>query len=197
LQGDRDLIEALRQGSNAAWTELVNRYIKLVCHVVRRSLSAYSRGVAEQDVEDLAYELFSSLVRDNYRVLGTIGPPYDLKAWLAISARRRAIDFVRRKKIAAVSLDESREDEDRALRTAVAAPPAVDAGAPTAQAAALVRALGSLSPKERLIVQLFYLNGKKYREIAKMTGVNINSISPTLTRAVEKMQKYVSESERA
>lgn len=55
------------------------------------------------------------------------------------------------------------------------------------------QALGSLAAKERLVVQLFYLKGKKYREIARITGMNINSISPTLMRAVEKMQKYLEE----
>jgi len=191
---DKDLVEALRQGSNDAWQELVNRYIKLVYHVVRRTLSAYGRGNADADVEDIAFDLFQSLVRDGYRVLATIGAPYDLKAWLAISARRRAIDFVRRKRIAPVSLDGSREDEDVTLGNVVAAPEVEpETVADPERQRAVREALVALTPKERLVVQLFYLKGRKYREIAKMTGINVNSISPTLMRAVEKMQKFLAE----
>jgi len=190
LTGEQELIEALRQGQNAAWTELVNRYIKLVLHVVRRTLSMYGRGANEQDVEDVAHDLFTFLCRDNYRALGTIGAPYDLKAWLAISARRRAIDFVRKKRTASVSLESARGDQ-MTLGDVVAAKPEADAPDLGAQHSAIAEALGTLSPKERLIVQLFYLKGMKYKEISKITGVNMNSISPTLLRAVEKMQKVM------
>lgn len=192
MTGDRELIEALRQGSNDAWTELVNRYLKLVCHVVRRTLSTYGRR-NEQDVEDVAHEFFTHLCRDQYRALATIGAPWDLKAWLAIGARRRAIDHVRKRQPASVSLETRQNEDGMALSEAVAAKPAAEAD-PAEQQAAVAEALGSLSPKERLIVQLFYLKGLKYKEISKITGVNMNSISPTLMRAVEKMQKRVASS---
>jgi len=191
---DQDLVEALRQGQNAAWQELVNRYIKLVYHVVRRTLSAYGRGAAEADVEDVTFDLFQSLVRDGYRALAAIGAPWDLKAWLAISARRRAIDFVRRRRVANVSLDESREDEDVTLGNVVAAKTVEeDALLDPARQRAVRESMVALSAKERLVVQLFYLKGRKYRDIAKVTGMNANSISPTLMRAVEKMQKFLAE----
>ncbi len=193
--GDRELVEALRQGRNEAWAELVKLYLKLVYHVVRKTLGTYGRGTSDQDVEDITNDLFESLVRDNYRVLGTIGEPYDLKAWLAISGRRRAIDFVRKKRIASVSLDESKEDSDLRLGSALAAPSEAGEG-DSLQAeykTAVNDSLGALNPKERLVVQLFYLNGKKYREISRITGIKQNSISPTLMRAVEKMQKYLSD----
>jgi RNA polymerase sigma-70 factor (ECF subfamily) len=189
LDGDRSLIEALRQGQNAAWTELVNRYLKLVLHVVRRTLSMYRRGTNDEDAEDVAHEFFTYLCRDQYRALGMIGAPYDLKAWLAIGARRRAIDFVRKKRLASVSLEAGRSGDNMTL--AEAAAPETKEPDLGGQQAAVAEALGTLSPKERLIVQLFYLKGLKYREIAKITGVNMNSISPTLARAVEKMQKVM------
>ena len=107
--GDKELIEALRRGQNSAWSELVDRYVRLVHHVVRKTLAGYSRGRIDQDVEDITHDLFQSLVKDDYRALGTIEAPYDLKAWLAISARRRAIDFARRRKLAAVSLDQAQD----------------------------------------------------------------------------------------
>jgi RNA polymerase sigma-70 factor (ECF subfamily) len=191
--GDQELIEALRRGQNSAWAELVEKYIRLVHHVVRNTLACYSRVRLDQDVEDIAHDLFQALVRDNYRVLGTIEAPYDLKAWLAISARRRAIDFARKRKLAAISLDQAREDNVALGATAPAASPGTDEAPPEEQNLAVHESLAILSAKERLVIQLFYLDGKKYREISRITGMNMNSISPTLARAVEKMQKYLTD----
>ncbi|MBI2898807.1 MAG: sigma-70 family RNA polymerase sigma factor [Planctomycetes bacterium] len=186
--GDRELIEALRRGSQEAWAELVDRYLRLVCHVARRTLAAWCRGAVDQDVEDIANDLFQSLVADGYRVLGTIGPPYDLKAWLAISARRRAIDFVRKRRGAAFSLDEGDEDDPATAET-LAARPEADPRQEAEMRTAVLDAMAELTPRERVVVRLFYLQGRKYREISRITGINTNSISPTLTRAVEKIQK--------
>jgi len=192
--GDKELIEELRRGNKSAWAELVELYLKLVYHVVRKTLATYGRARAEEDVEDVAHDLFQSLVKDNYRALGSIREPYDLKAWLAISARRRAIDFVRKKRVAVTSLDETREGNEPGLMAAVAAPDGSgDDPLRDEYRAAVQESLSALNARERLVVQLFYLKGKKYREIAHMTGVNANSISPTLTRAVEKMQKYLTD----
>jgi RNA polymerase sigma-70 factor, ECF subfamily len=174
--GDKELIDALRRGQNSAWAELVDRYIRLVHHVVRKAVPGFSH----QDVEDITHDLFQSLVTDDYRVLGTIEAPYDLKAWLAISARRRAIDFARKRKLAPVPLDGS----------TIAAP---EETAPAETSHAVSESLAILNDRERQVVQLFYLDGKKYREIAHMTGIPMNSISPTLVRAVEKMQKYLTD----
>lgn len=189
--GDRELLEDLRRGRGEAWTELLRLYLKLVQHVVRRTLGASGRP-PEQDVEDVTNEFLGSLVKDDYRALGTVGEPYDLKAWLAVGARRRAIDFVRRRRVASVSLDDA--SGESTLGAAVAAPaPDADAAARADHRAAVSGALSVLNPKERLAVQLFYLDGKKYREIARITGMNANSIGPTLLRAVEKMQKHLAD----
>lgn len=178
--GDRDLIEALRRGRSEAWAELVERYLRLVVHVVRTTLATYVRSAADQDAEDLAHDLFASLVADDYRILGTIGPPYDLKAWLAVSARRRAIDFARKRRVPSRSLDETLPARNEP-----------DASEANERQGLVQEMLKPLNPKERLVVQLFYLKGKRYREIARMTGINLNSISPTLLRAIEKMQRGI------
>jgi RNA polymerase sigma-70 factor (ECF subfamily) len=189
---DKRLIDDLREGCSAAWSEMVQLYLKLVYHVVRKTLSLYGRTGGEQDVEDVTNDLFQSLIRDNYRALGTIGEPYDLKAWLAVSARRRAIDFVRKKRLESVSLDESKEGDEVTRGAAVAVKETGEEDSAREEYKnAVNESLASLNPKERLVVQLFYLKGKKYREIAALTGINQNSISPTLARAVEKMQKYL------
>ena len=177
--GDRDFIARLRRGDAAAWQELIERFGRLVYHIVRARLG----GRAGADIDDLVYELWADLVKDNYRALAGIGPPYDLKAYLAVSARRRAIDYVRATRRAVVSLD-------TAGAVPVAAPepdPAVD----PARVRALGVAMKTLSKREQTLVRLFYEEGLKYRQIAAATGISMNSIGPTLQRAVEKLRSAV------
>lgn len=174
--GDRDLIAQLRGGSPAAWQELLDRYGRLVFHIVRSRLGGRA---SDADVDDLVYELWADLVQDDYKALAAIGPPYDLKAYLAVSARRRAIDFARRPR-RAVPLDEES-----------AAAPEPTAAADPAQARALSEAMRTLSRREQTLVRLFYHEGLKYREIARATGISMNSIGPTLQRAVEKLRSVV------
>jgi RNA polymerase sigma-70 factor (ECF subfamily) len=181
--GDKELVAALRTGQNQAWTQLVDRYLRLVLFVVRRTLVRLGLSPSEADVEDVAFELFESLVRDNYRALADLREPYDLKAWLAVSARRRAIDFARRRKetvsldgpLSAVAADPAAEPEEKPYREA------------------LRKSLEVLNERERAVVESFYFDGRSYREIADRVGINLNSIGPTLLRAVEKIRSYLAE----
>jgi RNA polymerase sigma-70 factor (ECF subfamily) len=181
--GDKELVAALRAGQNQAWTHLVDRYLRLVCFVVRRTLHRLGLSPSEADVEDVAFELFESLVRDNYRALAGLREPYDLKAWLSVSARRRAIDFARRRK-ETVSLDGP-------VRAPAADPPVELEETPCREA--LRRSLEVLNERERAVVESFYFDGRSYREIADRVGINPNSIGPTLLRAVDKIRSYLAE----
>lgn len=182
--GDKELVAALRAGQNQAWTHLVDRYLRLVCFVVRRTLHRLGLSPSEADVEDVAFELFESLVRDNYRALAGLREPYDLKAWLAVSARRRAIDFARRRR-ETVSLN--------APASAVAAADPPEESEEASFREALRRSLEVLNVRERAVVESFYFDGRSYREIAARVGINPNSIGPTLLRAVDKIRSYLAE----
>ncbi len=191
---DRDLIAACIAGDEHAWQQVTDKYLRLVYHVVRKTLNPYSKSVSEQDVEDISSEFFHSLVRDDYRLLKSIGEPYDLKAWLAISGRRKAIDFIRKRKLSAISLDDqlsSGSGDGRVLDVLAAPDPHADDLEGPGRKADLLRLMGEalkdLNPKERLIIQLFYFKGKKYREIAEILRIPLNSVGPMLVRAMGKL----------
>jgi RNA polymerase sigma factor (sigma-70 family) len=193
---DRELVLALRRGDPKAWQTLLDRYLRLMAHVARETLRLHRVLHTEDDVDDLVYEVLHNLVRDQYRALAAIGEPYDLKAYLAVAVRRKAIDFARRPRGARVSLDAETDERGGALGDLVAAPEEEDGDAIEAtpeRLAAVRRAMARLAPRERLLVRLFNLNGMKYRQIAQRTGIPINSIGPTLRRAIEKLRHELPE----
>ena len=54
--------------------------------------------------------------------------------------------------------------------------------------AALQRALQELPPRDRLILQLFHLDGAGYKEIADLLGLSMNAVSPALIRARQRIR---------
>jgi RNA polymerase sigma factor (sigma-70 family) len=57
----------------------------------------------------------------------------------------------------------------------------------------LTKCLSALSDEERLILTLFFVHGRKYIEIAAMTGRNINTVSAKLRRAKVKLRRLLEE----
>jgi RNA polymerase sigma factor (sigma-70 family) len=57
----------------------------------------------------------------------------------------------------------------------------------------LSRCLSALSDEERLILNLFFMHGRKYVEIAEMTGRNVNTVSAKLRRAKAKLRRLLEE----
>lgn len=60
----------------------------------------------------------------------------------------------------------------------------------------LIRAFESLSPEDRLVVTLFYFEGYKTAEIAKLMDVNEGTLRSRLSRARASMKKQLSDKEQ-
>lgn len=195
MADDRELIQALRERLPGAWEAFCQRHLPVILQAVRRTLETYGRRGADADIEDVAFEFLTAILADDCRLLGMIRAPYDLQGWLAVSARRRAIDFLRRRSGAGVSLDALGEDpalrRDAEGRVVPAGDPGPGAANDTTEEVRdeVREAVEELGARERLAVQLFYLKGKSYREIAETLGMNINTVSPTLRHAVGKIQR--------
>ncbi len=185
---DRGLVRACIGGDPEAWRVFVGRYVRLVAHVVRTTLRQARGRASEADVEDVTMRLYAHLVEGDFRVLRNLREPYHLRAWLAVSARRRAQDLMKRGGPAPLSLDWTATEEGIPLRDEIAAGP--EGASPETRdeiRTALERT--SLSERERVMVKLHYFRGRSYDEISELLGIPRNSIGPTLDRAREKLRE--------
>jgi RNA polymerase sigma-70 factor (ECF subfamily) len=178
---DAELVQACLRGDPEAWRAFVDRYAKLVLLAVRRTAQARGAALRVADEEDLAAEVFASLVQGDAAKLRAYNAQYALSTYLGIVARSVTIDRLRSR---------------RPMEAAPAEPGADPEGADPARLAAReesIRAvrevLESLGPRERLIVELFYYSGKKYREIAEILAIPLNTVCSTLARALEKLRE--------
>lgn len=199
--GTERLIRGCIARDERAWNELVRDYGRLVRFVIRKTLAPFAPGRFESDVDDLVGEFFAGLLKDDCRALRSLRDPGSLKAYLAVAARRRAIDFGRARKPDPVSLDGLRPDETSAPGTAIAALAAkaleradrTQTSLPPVAAEVVAQVLEGLPPKERDIVRLCYFENLKYREAADRLGVSPNSVGPTLARALHRMRQKLAE----
>jgi RNA polymerase sigma-70 factor (ECF subfamily) len=116
---------------------------------------------------------------------------FNLKAWLMQTTRCYCLDQIRRRsnQTAPVYMDDELLN-DQPDDTAVNPSQAADANLRLKQAHQM---LVKLPENLRSVFVLYEVNGLRYREIAEVLGIPINSVKVHLLRAREKISKLVNE----
>lgn len=177
-----ELLRRLLRDDPNAWTELIEGYSPLLLAVVRRAFAAYGVRATPQDHEDALADVWKNLLENDRRVMRTCLERNNLLQTLQVLARHRAIDIMRRRHAAVVPLNDPQS-----------LPAAAPEAAYTIDPEQFRRAAAALTPRERVLINLFFLQGRKYREIADLTGIPMNSIGPTLARALARLRKEMEE----
>ena len=152
----RLVAEAL-QGSQSAFEQIVRRYQRPVISLIGRITG--DRGSAE----DLAQDTFVKA----FRSLATFDVTRRLSSWLFRIAHNTALDALRGKRPAHLSLD----DIDGAAGRDLAAPSDPDPVEHAALGQALSSAMSALRPAYRAAVALRYDEGLPFDEIGHILGV--------------------------
>lgn len=169
-----ELIVQARAGDLGAFEALYHLSARWLLSVVRRL-------VDDGQAEDVLAEVYIQV----WRSLPSYEPARAEPAvWLAVIARSRALDHLRREK---------------RLQSASSAPcdaePATTEGPEQlltrSQQARLVRlSIDGLDPQERVLVALAYFRDCTHAEIARLTGLAPGAVRVSLSRAQEKLRSY-------
>jgi RNA polymerase sigma-70 factor (ECF subfamily) len=188
-RGDQALVQRCIAGDEAAWESFLDRFAPLMYGVIRRTI-ARARGAGESDAEDAFAVVIEVLLRDGCRVLRSFREPFNLAAWLSVLVRRQCRAFLESRRIPETGVE--------TLDVAGGEGAVVDALAAREDAArreSLGRAvrdlLDALSPRDRLIVKLFYFDRRKYREIARIARMPMGNVGKTLARALGKLRERI------
>ena len=176
---DGDLVVRALGGSESAFRELVRRYQRPLYGVVSRIVS--DRGVAEELVQDTFVKAFMALdTYDRQRKFST---------WLFRIGHNVTVDYVRRRRIETVSLDDPAEGGEPREAT-VTRTPSPDRLAEHAElAAALEAALAEIRVDYRELVILRYQEGLTYEEIASVTDQTAGTVKSSLHRARKELAR--------
>lgn len=180
-----NLVQRLLDDDSAAWRELVETYSPLLHQAARRTFRRYHFEADASDIEDAVADTWNSLVEKNFQALRRCLEQNNLLQSMIVITRNRCVDAMRRHKLNTVPL----ADEHFLLRADGTAENA------SLDQEELHRAMAALSPRERTLVRLRFLHGRKYKEISQLTGITRNSIGPTLARAMVKLRDCLSRNE--
>lgn len=160
----------MRYGDERAMTELYDRYSPLVYSVALRVLGDTGNA------EDVLQEVFMQLWRNPDVFDSSRG---NLGAWLAVIARNRAIDALRRRKP-----DTNLED------VIVSVNHDVSAAADRSRAMQKVREiLGGMPGPQREALELAYFEGLSHTEIASKTGEPLGTIKTRIRAGLLSLRK--------
>jgi RNA polymerase sigma factor (sigma-70 family) len=169
------LVRASRDGDEAAWKELVQRYAALISTVIRRY------RLAGPDAQDISQLVWLRLVEH----LNRIREPAALPGWLVTTTRHECQRYVRTNQ-RTVSMDPAlmaaeHSDTDGDLDQALLA----------AERLQVLRdALDELPSSERRLLKLLASErAPSYAEISEILGMAKGSIGPSRQRAVGKLRQ--------
>lgn len=170
--------QALDHGTQKAYTELMNRYQNSIYHMMLKMANS------PEDAHDLTQEAFEKA----FSKLSSYEPRYAFSTWLFKIASNNAIDYIRKKRLHLLSIDEPIEGEagdsySNNLKSGALDP---EERFIQKQRRGLMRAvLKKLDTKYRLMIELRFFEELSYDEIAKELDLPLGTVKAQLFRAKE------------
>jgi len=182
---DRQLLSDCLQGSPAAWDSFVDRFAGLIAFVIDRTAAQRHVPLAAADREDLIAQTLLEIVQHDAAVLRAFRGNSTLATYLAVIARRLAVRGLSRmgarRRLAAGTptdaVDVSHIDNGQSRLD------------DKEHADVLLEKLARTDPTGARLVQLYYIEGRGYGEISRLTGIPLGSIGPMIGRARQKLRE--------
>ena len=178
-EDDVQLIYNILSGDEGAFSILVQKYQKSVHALVWRKIGDFHHA------EEITQDTFLQA----YKKLPTLKDPHQFAGWLYVIANRFCIDWLRKKKLAVQSIEDTPMAEIE--KSAYTHHLLEQRQADTAERHREVvrKLLARLPESERTVVTLYYLGEMKVNEISKFLGVSVSTINTRLHRARKRLQK--------
>ena len=181
---EETLIAGCLRSEKAAWDSFVLQYSNLVYHTIKKTLNLHQVEPRADLVEDLYQEFFISLLRNDYNKLRQFRGAHgcSLASWLRLLTARLAIDFLRKQAPTSgeVAVATSRHGSD-----------AAESFINEQQERLLSEAIQSLSPRDRILLDLCYRQALASEEVAALLKTSVNAIYTQKSRVLEKIREVL------
>jgi RNA polymerase sigma-70 factor (ECF subfamily) len=175
---DFQLVERAKAGSEQAYSQLLERHRSSIYHLMLRMTND------REDAHDLTLEAFGKA----FTRMSSYVPTYAFSTWLYKIAVNNCIDFVRKKRLQTLSIDEPMDgdhsqDYSNLLSANTLNP---EEAIIRDQRIGLMRQmLTCLSDKYRIMIELRYFQELSYEEIAQELNIPLGTVKAQLFRAKE------------
>jgi len=170
----RGLVERCIEREEGAWEEFIKQFSGLLFYSARERLKRNGMAFSQQDLEDIVQGIFTEMWQENK--LEEVRDRRKIKSWLSIVAQTRALNYMHVKKERLLGRNEFYKFDN------IIADEACDETLPAALAGKAGRMMEGLDAREKIILKLSMIHGKKHREIAEITHLPINTVSTIIAR---------------
>ena len=192
---DRKLVEACIKKDLKSWSLLIAKYSRLVEIAAANRLKKYGFTLPKEDIEDIRQDVFTAIwSKDKLKSVADLN---DISHWIAIVSGNMAMDRLRgsknRELLDTIPIHEKFKEGyladvllSKKLRTE-------DDKAEKQLAKKIDAAMATLPCRERLIIELHLIHGKKYYEIVELLEMPYGTVSSYIKRAKERLRTKLKE----
>lgn len=171
---DFQLAQNCLSGVPSAWEEFIKTYAPFASSIIRKTAESFGTAISSSDCEDVLHDIFLDLIKKDSAALRSYQGNSTLATWLRRVVSNKTINHLRKRSL-----------KSKPLECLPSASEASDNSTKQKELRIAVKlALDKLPDRDRLVVTLYYFENKKYREIAEILNIPVNSVGPIMTRAV-------------
>lgn len=188
FKAERDRSSASESSRTLTFEELYRQYFNLVRGYFLR------RRIPPQEADELTQEVFLNAFRGRNRFRGDA---HDT-TWLLVIAHNLFANYVRARRTAKrdaaeVSLDALREHGETPLDLRTEEPNALEEALEVEKRRHLSRAVRELPQRVGQVMRLAFVHGLKYREIADLLGITVNTVKSSVFQGKAKLRELIQE----
>jgi RNA polymerase sigma-70 factor (ECF subfamily) len=192
---EKTMIEGCIQKDHAAWSIFVRTYQSLILRSVRYEISSLNLNCTNEEAHDIAQEVLVAIWEGEK--LSMLRDVRCLKSWLIMLSINKTINYSKSRNFRAVSKEVSYDikipcgDENLTLGDVLACDKfnGERIAEEKEESQMFEREIQKLAGKEQLAIRLNIFHGKKYKEIARIMNLPINTVSTLIKRAKEKIRE--------
>lgn len=175
------LVKRVQERDEMAFREIVERYQAKVYSII------YGILRNRNDAEDIAQQVFAKV----YFSIGNFDNRSSLLTWIYKITVNECYDYLRKKRVRKLvyESDFSEEDTRRMENNEAVTDSAPGVDVALARHDLATKLLEKVSEEDRRLILLKEVEGHSVEELAKMTGMNENTIKVKLFRARQKLMK--------
>ena len=183
---ENELLKGCISGDKESWSLFVKQYNKLIYHTIYKTLRVNGQSTDPDDINDLFQEVFTSFCENNCKKLRAFDPHKGVKlsSWLRMITVRMIIDHLRKSK-PSTSLD--------ALPVEPSQAGGQEGLLDEESMGSLKEVIEQLSTKDKLLIELFYMQELPPEEIAQILKISVGALYTRKNRVIEKMRKIAEE----
>lgn len=175
---DRQLVAAAKLGESSAFETLLKKYRKSVYYMLLKMVKN------ADDAEDLTQEAFAKA----FNSIEKFDSKYAFSTWLFRIATNNCIDYIRKKRVQTVSIDQPVEGDDGSSMRFDVRDDDLDPNESMLKKQRkryLNMAIDQLPEKYRVLVHLRYFKELSYEEVANELQIPLGTVKAQLFRARE------------